>query len=222
MNNETAHIWNQLNAFPFDAPNLIERFSDRLANQENWTKEYTAEVIEEFKRFLFLITIEKESMLVPPPDVELAWETYEGFYPLGWKELCTQVLLFKKPLIKYSGYNDDEGYYWLDEYYADTINKYQKVFSAIPPKEIWPSADELPGPFQIVQMRGNSWKQNNLYWWLIAPLFIFIPLLGHFISASFLIFIMFILVLILVIFFVRSGGRNSLRPTSYYDPEQFK
>lgn len=60
MTQEQRQLWERLSAFDIDDMGSKLRFSDRLARENGWTKQYTARVIEEYKRFLFLCCVQRQ------------------------------------------------------------------------------------------------------------------------------------------------------------------
>ena len=47
-------LWNRLQEFLLDAPNVDFPFSKKLAKEENWSVDFTKKAIEEYKKFVYL------------------------------------------------------------------------------------------------------------------------------------------------------------------------
>jgi hypothetical protein len=53
-NTDLMAIWKRLQDFSLDEQNAPYPFSLRLEEEQDWTSEFTARAIEEYKRFIFL------------------------------------------------------------------------------------------------------------------------------------------------------------------------
>ena len=54
MTHEQRTLWSKIAAFEIDDPGSDFRFSQRLARDNGWRPEYAEEVIDEYRRFVFL------------------------------------------------------------------------------------------------------------------------------------------------------------------------
>ena len=59
MDTRQLTLKQQLDAYRIDEPDALEGFTARLARENGWTRQYTARVIDEYKRFaLMAVTVE--------------------------------------------------------------------------------------------------------------------------------------------------------------------
>lgn len=134
-------VWKFISNFPFDAPNAIETFPDRLARSGEWSTEHCHTVIEEYKKFLFLCAT-KEYQMVPPRSVDLAWSLHMEYYPTSWKSL--QKFIPAKHIARSKIFNrsepDDEELFF--NHYLATKDCYIEIFGERPPVTVWGMYDE--------------------------------------------------------------------------------
>lgn len=226
-NYEDIIVWNKLTDFPFDAPNLLETFPERLANSKGWTKEYTAEVINEYKRFLLLTVFDRNSYLVPPPDVDLAWVIHQNYYPLVYEEICSTILnrnlkrASKELAMPFSnsGSNSTRYHKKIADYYDFTRSRYFEAFLCEPPTQIWTDVRrnydqqvEFPNPFNEGTIRFNSL-------WLKGPLMVLL-FVGTYAFSVFTIVILIALLATIHFYGERhTKGWRVFNTTGYCDPQ---
>lgn len=130
-------LWARLQAFRFDAGHGPAPYSVKLAAAEVWSPEYTARVIEEYRRFLYLTQV-REGQATPSVAVDRAWHMHLTFTRSYWEELCGKALgamLHHEPC---AGAEEMPRY---EEPYARTRAAYLREFGAPPPADIWPGDD---------------------------------------------------------------------------------
>lgn len=91
MNSEETALWQKLQGFSFDDPQSPFRFSDRLARENRWTRQFTLAVIEEYRRFLFLACV-ADHQVTPSIEVDEAWHLHMIYTRSYWNELCGETL----------------------------------------------------------------------------------------------------------------------------------
>ncbi|WP_127132198.1 hypothetical protein [Pseudoflavitalea rhizosphaerae] len=127
--------WQMIDNFPFNEPNSVETYYNRLARYGNWTEEQMQEIVEEYKKFLFLCAT-KPFLIVPPKIVDLAWSLHMEYYPMSFRDLYR---IMPGHWIKRSrgekGENDDPD--WLFDHYLQSRKIYQETFGDRPPAWIW-------------------------------------------------------------------------------------
>lgn len=57
MNNQQVELYQRIQEFSLDEPSARFTFSHRLARDYGWTIEYTQQVIDEYKKFVFLTIV---------------------------------------------------------------------------------------------------------------------------------------------------------------------
>lgn len=139
MQNTKQDLWQRIDAFDLDDPSASLTFSDRLARENGWGKEYSLRVIEEYKRFMFLLCVTDEP-LTPSDQVDQAWHLHLIYTRSYWKEFCATVLereIHHGPTLGGTG----EQTKFTDQY-ARTKDIYLKHFANLPPTDIWPGSRE--------------------------------------------------------------------------------
>lgn len=143
MRFEENPIWDQLKNYQFDSPDPTETFSERLARKGGWTKEFTREVIEEYRKFLFLIATEK-CILIPSPSVDLAWCIHTEHYYFHWNKLRLEIL--KCDVQRFVPDSEDNNTSWNAKQYQRTLQLYSWHFQTYPLAVLWPTSDEWFNP----------------------------------------------------------------------------
>jgi uncharacterized protein (TIGR04222 family) len=156
MNVEHEQLWQRLTAFQFDDPAAALTFTQRLARENGWSVGFADQVVDEYRRFLFLaITAGHE--VTPSDEVDQAWHLHLTYSRSYWQELCDQTL--GKPLHHgpTRGSKSDGSKY--RQLYQQTLQSYREAFGDEPPVEIWPSVEErFANPARFVRVdRTKSW-----------------------------------------------------------------
>jgi hypothetical protein len=134
-------LWQRLLAFNFDQAGPYP-FSLRLANENRWPHEYALQIIEEYRKFLFLATICRAALL-PADDVRQAWRLHLIYSVSYWQELCQKVL--GQPL-SHRCDNGTEHASKARARFEKTVNLY-RVYFGEPPVAIWYETERLGGTF---------------------------------------------------------------------------
>jgi hypothetical protein len=132
-------LWILLSAFVFEDPAAERPFTDRLAEENGWTTEFTRRAIEEYRRFIYL-AVTCNHLVVPPEAVDQVWHLHLLYTRSYWDELCRGILgrlLHHDPSPGGSGTRARESY-------KDTLKSYQIVFG-VPPEDIWQAMQESCG-----------------------------------------------------------------------------
>ena len=128
-----AALWGRLSAFEFDDIGATAPYSTKLAVAEQWTDAFTAQVIEEYRKFLYLIQV-TDAPLVPPLAVLRAWQMHLTFSRNYWDRLCADVL--GRPL-HYDPIQNNDDLLGYRIRYEDARRLYEREFGTPPPGEIW-------------------------------------------------------------------------------------
>ena len=136
-------LWEKLEAFAFDADTGTQPFSVKLAEVEGWDATFTARVIEEYRRFLYLAHV-AEHEVTPSVAVDQAWHTHLTFTRSYWEDLCEGVLGAPFHHDPCKGSEDMPRY---NEQYARTLALYNAEFGHVVPADIWPQPTDPPEAF---------------------------------------------------------------------------
>lgn len=134
MNPNEKQLWQKIQAFQLDDPKAKLTFSQRLARENAWSNQYTAEVITEYKKFMFLLCV-CEHPVTPSDQIDQVWHLHLIYTQSYWEDFCDGVLgkkVHHGPTK--GGLLENKKYTNL---YELTQLAYQKYFETEPPKEIW-------------------------------------------------------------------------------------
>ena len=80
-------LWEKLDEFEIDDPNSDYTFSMRLARENRWNISYALDVIEEYKRFIFLACTAGHPV-TPSDQVDQVWHLHLIYTKSYWNNLC--------------------------------------------------------------------------------------------------------------------------------------
>lgn len=148
-----SELFTRINAFAFDEADVAMPFAGRLAKDNGWSMLYARRVIEEYRRFAFLM-VAAGHMAVPSDQVDQAWHQHL-IYTRSWADFCTNSLrtpLHHEPTR--GGQAEQDRFIAL---YQQTLQSYHNFFGH-PPEDIWPKAEVRFGN-DLYYSRVNT-KQN--------------------------------------------------------------
>jgi len=125
-------LWHRISEYQIDDPTSAQKFSDRLAKEQLWSKDYTLRAIEEYKRFMFLAVV-SNNPVTPSIEVDEVWHLHM-LYTKDYQEFCTILGKFIHHGPGRGGKEDDKFVDW----YSRTKLTYFVWFSEEPPEDIWP------------------------------------------------------------------------------------
>ena len=132
-------LWQRICDFELDDPNASLNFSDRLARENGWGKEFSLRVIEEYRRVMFLLCVSHEP-LTPSDQVDQAWHLHLIYTHSYWTEVCGTVLQREVHHGPALGGGDEQVKF--TDWYARTKECYEAQFGTQPPVDIWPGNKE--------------------------------------------------------------------------------
>lgn len=146
-------LWARLEGYTFDGPGSAP-FSVKLARAEGWSTRYTARVIEEYRRFLYLTQIGKRQ-ITPSRIVDAAWHMHLTFTRDYWDDLCPNVI--GRPIHHQPCAGEEEMPRYRDQF-AATKALYEAEFGGEPPADIW-SRDPVPRrAFHLREAGGGTFQ----------------------------------------------------------------
>lgn len=135
---EQLILWNRIQDFEIDDPDSVFTFSERLCRENGWKLEYSLRVIEEYKKFMFLLCVSGHPC-TPSDEVDQVWHLHLIYTHSYWEDFCEEVLQRK---IHHGptkgGKSEGEKY---ENLYEKTKESYRVFFKLEPPSDIWPSSD---------------------------------------------------------------------------------
>ena len=135
MTPEEITLWNNIKSFNLDDNQSSFTFSARLARENGWTADYTARVIEEYKKFIFLCCVSPNGV-TPSDAVDQAWHLHLTYTKSYWVDLCKNTL--GKEIHHNPTKGGDQEAAKFDDYYTDSFKLYQDSFGTESPADIWP------------------------------------------------------------------------------------
>ena len=162
MTTNERETLSRIEAFKFDEGEPALPFAGRLAKDNGWTVLYAARVIEEYRRFAFLI-VTAGHMVVPSDQVDQAWHQHL-LYTRSWSDFCSNALgqrIQHEPTKGGTAETDR-----FKALYQQTLQSYRKIFGE-PPEDIWPGAEVRFGRdlhFKRVNARENAVISRSWLW----------------------------------------------------------
>jgi len=138
MNTKHVELWERIEQFQLDSPEAILPFSARLARENNWTPGYARRVIAEYRRFAFL-AVAAGHPVSPSEDIDQAWHLHLTYSENYWKVFCPEIL--GKPLHHQPTQGGEVEKNKFEDWYARTLESYERFFGEAPPSDIWPGAE---------------------------------------------------------------------------------
>lgn len=213
MTSQQAQLWQNVQNFQLDDPEVDFTFSERLARENGWTKVYTERVIIEYKKFIFLCCISLDGV-TPSDPVDQAWHLHLTYTQSYWTGLCRNVLGQEIHHNPTRGGKAEAGEF--NGYYTRTQQLYMQFFNIAPPDDIWQN--------NITRFTDINFQRVNItrYWLLrkpgngsqVAILLMLIIVVGLFIQASETAIAIGIMVAVIVIVVIavyknESGGSSN-------------
>ena len=130
---EHQELWRQRSDFQFDEPDVPHPFSRRLAKRMNWKYPFTLQVIDEYRKFLYLLKTAGH-MVTPSQSVDEVWHLHLNYTVSYWEHLC--VGIFKEPMHHHPGNGSNADLEKFAAIYQRTLEDYTAVFGE-PPANIW-------------------------------------------------------------------------------------
>jgi hypothetical protein len=128
-------LWHKIDQYEIDDAASKQKFSDRLAKENLWSRDYTLRVIEEYKRFMFLAVV-GGNPVTPSLEVDECWHLHM-LYTRNYYDFCSILGQFIHHGPAKGGKEDEIFIDW----YARTKQAYFMWFSEEPPDDIWPSSE---------------------------------------------------------------------------------
>jgi hypothetical protein len=147
-------LWHKLRAMGIGPPDAALTFEQRLAGDNGWSLEFALEVIEEYRRFLYLAAVVREPM-TPSVAVDQAWHLHLGYSRHYWDVLCGGIL--ERPLHHCPTEGGPAEAERFRHQYERTLAAYSSVFGTEAPSSIWPDAEARFGARLCSVDRAQVW-----------------------------------------------------------------
>ena len=134
MNQSEKQLWERINNFTIDDENAAFTFSARLARENGWSSKYTFEVIEEYKKLIFLCCV-SPTPVTPSDSIDHAWHLHLTYTRSYWIDFCRNTLgreIHHNPTK--GGASEKEKF---SNCYDTSHKLYLEKFGSEPPEAIW-------------------------------------------------------------------------------------
>lgn len=134
MKEEYRSRWIPIRDFPLDDPQASFSFTDRLARENGWDLPYAIRAVNEYKKFMFLISLGK-GPLTPSDQVDQVWHLHLLYTQSYWEEF-REVLGTTIHHGPTKGGGEEKAKY--DDLYGRTFDAYREIFEKEPAADLWP------------------------------------------------------------------------------------
>jgi hypothetical protein len=151
---QQPQLWTKISSFQMDDPSSAFTFTERLARENGWSLSYSLAIVEEYKKFIYLLCISIHP-LTPSDQVDQVWHLHLIYTHSYWVDFCKNTLsrdLHHGPT-KGGQQEKDKFTNW----YQCTKELYTKEFGHPPPADCWPPDNIRFGHinFQRINMDSN-------------------------------------------------------------------
>ena len=129
----------RIEAFELDDPKAQLPFTSRLAKEQGWSHAFAGQVVVEYKRLVALGMVAGHPVS-PSETVDQAWHLHLVYTKSYWHDLCRDVLGQEFHHFPTTGGREEGSKF--DDWYARTLESYQRFFGTAPPATIWPSPEQ--------------------------------------------------------------------------------
>lgn len=137
-------LWQEIQSVRLDREDAALPFSARLARENGWPRAYALLVIEEYRRFLYLMC-RAGHPVTPSVEVDQAWHLHLLYTESYWQDLAPRLPVAPHHGPTRGGGKEDEKF---TDWYGKTLQSYQRLFGMAPPSHIWPPASLRFAPDQ--------------------------------------------------------------------------
>ena len=172
-------VWIKIRGLEMDDGISQLTFSKRLARENRWAHWFALEVIDEYKRFLYL-KVRSDHPVTPSVQVDQAWHLHLIYTRLYWNDFAKDMP-FELHHDPYKGSMDEIEK--LTDWYSKTLESYQRIFGMDPPVNIWPDPKERfrkNQSWQWVDISQHIIVDQKMGYLILITAFLFFLALGWF------------------------------------------
>lgn len=127
-------LWQALASMRVEPDGAVTTFEAKLAREARWAPAFTAQVMGEYRRFLYLAGIAGHPVS-PSKSVDKAWHLHLTYSRHYWDVLCDQIL--RRPFHHEPSLGGTAQDAHHRDQYARTLDLYRRTFGEEPPAAIW-------------------------------------------------------------------------------------
>lgn len=124
-------LWLKLNFLNLGPQAAMNPFMQMLGQQMGWPMPMVSQVMEEYRKFLFL-ALRAGHPVTPPTIIEQVWNLHMQSAQDYWEKLG--ALITERPVAEGIGASVAAG---MADQYQQTIASYARIFGMEPPADIW-------------------------------------------------------------------------------------
>ncbi|MEN9613640.1 MAG: hypothetical protein RLZZ628_4454 [Bacteroidota bacterium] len=152
MTESVSNLWQKIQAFRLDNPFAAVPFSQKLANEHQWSPSFTHRAIAEYKKFMLLCATCPEGAS-PSETVDKVWHLHLTYTTNYWTDFCQNTI--GKNIDHHPSEGGATENTKHQDWYSSTLRNYVSYFDQPPPKDIW----TYPTDFAFE----NQLSRNALY-----------------------------------------------------------
>jgi hypothetical protein len=123
-----SQTYDRLNDYNFDRPDAALPFSQRLAKENRWSRDYTDRAIREYKRFAFLAVVAGHPVS-PSDQVDQVWHLHLTYTRSYWQEFCDEILAMPLHHEPTQGGAAERSKH--HDWYQATLESYDRIFGPL-------------------------------------------------------------------------------------------
>ncbi len=151
-------IWIKIAGLIFDDDRDSLTFSKRLAIENRWSHWFALDVIEEYKRFLYLMAVVNHPV-TPSVEVDQVWHLHLVYTRHYWENFAKYMPFTPHHGPTKGGAEESDKF---ADWYSKTLESYKRVFGINPPVNIWPEPN-------------IRFRNGQLWQWIDSSQYILIP-----------------------------------------------
>jgi len=170
-------IWLKIRGLELDDGISQLTFSKRLARENRWAHWFALEVIDEYKKFLYLMA-RAGHPVTPSIQVDQAWHLHLIYTRLYWDDFAKDMPFEPHHDPSKGGMAENDKF---TDWYSKTLESYQRIFGMDPPVNIWPDPKERfreNQSWQWLDMSQHIILDQKMGYLVLMIVFLFFLILG--------------------------------------------
>ncbi len=170
-------VWLKIRGLELDDGISQLTFSKRLAQENRWAHWFALEVIDEYKKFLYL-KVRAGHPVTPSVQVDQAWHLHLIYTRLYWDDFAKDMPFEPHHDPSKGGMAENDKFI---DWYSKTLESYQRIFGMDPPVNIWPDPKERfreNQSWQWLDMSQHIILDQKMGYLVLMIVFLFFLILG--------------------------------------------
>ena len=170
-------IWLKIRGLELDDGISQLTFSKKLARENRWAHWFALEVIDEYKKFLYLMA-QAGHPVTPSIQVDQAWHLHLIYTRLYWDDFAKDMPFEPHHDPSKGGMAENDKF---TDWYSKTLESYQRIFGMDPPVNIWPDPKERfreNQSWQWLDMSQHIILDQKMGYLVLMIVFLFFLILG--------------------------------------------